>query len=93
MLRKMLKSAETALATHQRISSEAVLSLEEKLNMLEDRANRLYTESLSQKGMADMAGLAMLDFISYCERSGDHLTNIAQSLLGGGIWHGNDDAI
>jgi phosphate:Na+ symporter len=93
MLRKMIKAAETALATHQRISSEAVLSLEEKLNMLEDRAKRLYTESLSQCGQADMAGLAMLDFISYCERSGDHLTNIAQSLLGGGIWHGNDDAI
>jgi len=93
MLRKMLKAAETALATHQRTSSEAVLSLEEKLNMLEDRAKRLYTESLSKKGVADMAGLAMLDFISYCERSGDHLTNIAQSLLGGGIWHGNDDAI
>jgi hypothetical protein len=29
--------------------------------------------------MANMTGLAILDYIEYCERAGDHFTNIAQS--------------
>jgi len=91
--RKMLKAVETALSTRQRSSSQAVLSLEEKLNALEEKAKRLYADSITHHGTGDMAGLAILDFINYCERAGDHLTNIAQSLLGGGFWHGTDDPV
>jgi len=88
----MFEEVVKALATHDRESSRSVLAYEERINSLEDRAKRLYAESLNtEKGLGDMTGLVLLDFIDYCERIGDHLTNVAQSLLGGGFWHGTDD--
>ena len=68
-----------------------ILKLEEKLNFLEERAREKYGESLTEYGLADLAGLAILDFILFCERAGDHYTNIAQSIIGGGVWHGETD--
>jgi len=73
--------------------SRTEVMLEEKLNRLDERVKDYYSESLSKFGVADLTGLAILDFINYCERIGDHLTNVAQSLLGGGFWHGTDDNI
>jgi len=87
----MTTSIEESLASHDRKASQRVLALEEKLNRLDERVKDYYSESLSKFGLADLTGLAILDFINYCERIGDHLTNVAQSLLGGGLWHGTDN--
>ncbi len=88
----MFEEVVKALATHDREASRSVLAYEERINSLEDRAKRLYAESLNrEERLGDMTGLVLLDFIDYCERIGDHLTNVAQSLLGGGFWHGTDD--
>ena len=88
----MFEEVVNALATHDREASRSALAYEERLNSLEDRAKRLYAESLNRRdGLGDMTDLVLLDFINYCERIGDHLTNVAQSLLGGGFWHGTDD--
>lgn len=87
----MLHATEESLKTHDRVASQRVLVFEEKLNRLEEDARNYYADCLTSKEINGMAGLAMLDFIDYCERIGDHLTNIAQSLLGGGVWHGIDD--
>jgi phosphate:Na+ symporter len=81
----------SSLTGHDRKASQAVLAFEERLNRLDERVKDYYSESLSKFGLADLTGLAILDFINYCERIGDHLTNVAQSLLGGGLWHGTDD--
>lgn len=59
--------------------------------MLEDESRRYYTDYLTSSGQDGLKKLALLDFTDYCERIGDHLTNIAQSLVGGGVWHGTDD--
>ncbi|MCK4506471.1 MAG: hypothetical protein KAW14_12720, partial [Candidatus Aegiribacteria sp.] len=91
IVKSMLESIETALRFHERVDSQRVLVFEEKLNRLEEDARNYYADSLSNRENDGMTGLAMLDFIEYCERIGDHLTNIAQSLLGGGVWHGTDD--
>ena len=87
----MLASTRLSLESHDRESAHAVLVLESKLNRLEDDARRSYTDCLTSKGEDGLKRLALLDFIEYCERIGDHLTNIAQSLVGGGVWHGTDD--
>ena len=89
----MTTSIEESLASHDRKASQKVLALEEKLNRLDERVKDYYSESLSKFGVADLTGLAILDFINYCERIGDHLTNVAQSLLGGGLWHGMDSNV
>ena len=88
----MFQEVVKALATYDREASRSALSYEERINALEDRAKRLYAESLNRNDrLGDMTDLVLLDFINYCERIGDHLTNVAQSLLGGGFWHGTDD--
>lgn len=88
---RMLESTRISLKMHDREASEAVLAMEARLNNLEEDARRKYTDCLTMQGHDGLQRLAMLDFSDYCERIGDHLTNIAQSLLGGGVWHGTDD--
>lgn len=88
---RMLESTRNSLETHDREASEAVLAMEAKLNNLEEDARQKYTDCLTMRGHDGLQRLALLDFSDYCERIGDHLTNIAQSLLGGGVWHGTDD--
>lgn len=88
---KMLISTKLSLESHDREASQTVLALESKLNILEAEARKSYTDCLTMNGQDGMKELALLDFTDYCERIGDHLTNIAQSLIGGGVWHGTDD--
>jgi len=91
MVAKMIDAIVIALEKSDRQSAERALMLEGELNQLEVQARSSYGESLTRFGLSDMNGLALLDFIDYCERIGDHLTNVAQSLLGGGVWQGQDD--
>jgi len=89
----MTEAVVRSLEIHERKASQTVLMFEEKLNRLDERVKDYYSESLSKFGLADLTGLAILDFINYCERIGDHLTNVAQSLLSGGLWQGMDDPV
>jgi phosphate:Na+ symporter len=91
LVSRMIEAVVRSLSDYDRKSSETVLALEEKLNRLDERVKDYYSESLSKFGLADLTGLAILDFINYCERVGDHITNVAQSLLTGGLWHGTDE--
>ncbi len=60
------------------------------MNLIEEEARENYGRSLATYGVSNLEGLAILDFIEYCERAGDHIKNIAQSILGGGVWHGEE---
>lgn len=90
-VKQMFDATVESLRTTKRTALEKVLALEAQLNMLDDKARSAYSAELKGAGRGDFTELAMLDYVSYCERIGDHLTNIAQSILGGGIWHGTDD--
>ncbi len=71
-------------------AAQKVLQLEGRLNLIEEEARDNYGNSLATYGVSNLTGLAILDFIEYCERAGDHIKNIAQSVIGGGIWHGEE---
>jgi len=90
VLREMTEQVSSALETHNLKSAQKVLVLEGRMNWIEEEARNNYSRSLATYGIANMSGLAILDFIDYCERAGDHMKNIAQSILGGGIWHGQE---
>jgi len=90
-VRLMLELTVESLKTFELKKSQEILVLEEKLNILDEKARDLYSDELKGRGRTDLTGLAILDYVNYCERIGDHLTNIAQSILGGGVWHGTDD--
>ncbi len=89
-LREMADQVVTALETHDLKAAQKVLILEGRMNQIEEEARDNYGNSLATYGIANMTGLAVLDFIDYCERAGDHMKNIAQSIIGGGVWHGQE---
>jgi phosphate:Na+ symporter len=91
LVERMLDEASLCLENRERNHAEAVLANEEKLNALDLSARDQYTKAMCARDSNGLLDLAILDFISYCERVGDHLTNIAQSVLGGGVWHGETD--
>jgi phosphate:Na+ symporter len=88
---EMLALTKRALESFDLDTSRRVLALEAELNNLENTARKCYTDSLAEAEKDGLKKLALLDFTAYCERIGDHLTNIAQSLIGGSVWHGTDD--
>jgi phosphate:Na+ symporter len=92
-LRRMLDLTEELLEKGQRRTAEAMISEESSLDRLEEEARSYYGQAICSTGHGDLTGLAVLDYVDNCERVGDHLTNIAQSHLGGNIWHGDEEDI
>jgi phosphate:Na+ symporter len=86
-LMEMTRESVKAIKANNIESSQKVLVLEGRMNKISEEAREKYGEALASR-MANMTGLAILDYIEYCERAGDHFTNIAQSMIGGGVWHG-----
>ncbi len=91
VLRKMVSCIVQALETHDIQSAQKVLELEGRLNQIEEEARDNYSRSLATYGVSNLTGLAILDFIEYCERAGDHIKNIAQSILGGNVWRDDEE--
>jgi len=91
LLNRMLDDTVASLERRERASAEGVLAMEEKLNALDAAARDHYTQGLCRPADDGLNGLAVLDFINHCEKVGDHLTNIAQSILGGGVWHAEEE--
>ena len=89
-LKEMAEQVILALETHDLAAAQKILILEGRMNQIEEEARNNYGNSLATYGFANMSGLAILDFIDYCERAGDHMKNIAQSIIGGGVWHGQE---
>jgi len=90
IIKEMIHEIGSALGEHDIAAAQRVLVLEGRLNQVEDEARENYGKSLVTYGPTNLRGLAILDFIEYCERAGDHIKNIAQSVLGGGVWHGEE---
>lgn len=86
-LMEMTRESVKAIRNNDIDASQKVLVLEGRMNKISEEAREKYGEALASR-MANMTGLAILDYIEYCERAGDHYTNIAQSMIGGGVWHG-----
>ena len=86
----MTEQVVLALDSNNLKAAQKVLVLEGRMNQIEEEAQENYSKSLATYGIANLAGLAILDFIDYCERAGDHMKNIAQSIIGGGVWHGQE---
>ncbi|MFO7950080.1 MAG: Na/Pi cotransporter family protein [Candidatus Fermentibacteraceae bacterium] len=92
-LRRMLDLTEELLEKGQRRTAEAIMSVEASLDRLEEEARSFYSQAICSTGHGDLTGLAVLDYVDNCERVGDHLTNVAQSHLGGNVWHGDEEDV
>jgi phosphate:Na+ symporter len=82
----MLQNVSSGLNNGDQAYARRALHQEDKLNTMQIELRQSHVDRLNE-GACDMrAGLIFLDMVDYLEKIGDHLTNIAQGLLGGLRW-------
>ena len=72
-----IKSAKTAVITN-----------ENNLNKMQINFRRSHVQRMSEGICSAEAGLIFIDLVDNVEKIGDHLTNIAQAIIGGLQWEG-----
>lgn len=70
--------------------AQSALLHEENINQMQVDLRRSHVERLNKRTCTPTGGLAFVDLVNNLEKIGDHLTNIAQGVLGGLQWHGVD---
>jgi phosphate:Na+ symporter len=82
MTSDVIKGLESGELSHAR----RALHKEEQLNRMQVEFRQSHVQRLSEGTCDILSGLIFLDFVDYLEKIGDHLTNIAQGLMGGLRW-------
>jgi phosphate:Na+ symporter len=82
----IMELAFEALTDNSVEKSEAVLALEYKVNELTELFRKNHIDRLTQNKCNVLSGIVFLDIISNLEKIGDHVTNIAQAVMGRLQW-------
>jgi len=77
-----------ALKDNDREQAESALVHEDNLNRMQIEFRRSHVERMSGGICSPHAGLIFIDLVDNIEKIGDHLTNIAQAIIGGLQWEG-----
>ena len=77
-----------ALANNDLQAAHAALAIENKLNRMQVRFRRSHVQRMTDGLCAAETGVIFIDLIDNIEKIGDHLTNVAQSVIGGVQWEG-----
>lgn len=90
-LNSMMIETEEALRKSDTKIAENVLGREESINKYQVELKSSHVNRLN-KGACDLqAGIVFMDFVDNLEKIGDHLTNIAQGVLGEMRWRGKEE--
>ncbi|HIJ67341.1 MAG TPA: Na/Pi cotransporter family protein [Planctomycetes bacterium] len=87
---RMLDGIITALKNNDRQAAHSALASENKLNRMQVDLRRSHIQRMTDGTCDAQAGLIFIDLVDNLEKIGDHLTNIAQSVIGGVQWAGID---
>jgi len=68
--------------------ARAALGNEDRLNEMQMEFRRSHVGRMSEGKCTAEAGLVFIDLVDNVEKIGDHLTNIAQAIIGGLHWEG-----
>jgi phosphate:Na+ symporter len=82
----MFDSIIMALEQNSIASATAALENEKNLNRMQVDFRRSHVQRMANGDCAPQAGLIFIDLVDNIEKIGDHLTNIAQSVIGGLHW-------
>ncbi|MDY7009176.1 MAG: Na/Pi cotransporter family protein [Planctomycetota bacterium] len=82
----MFEDVLEAIADNDTSSAENALKHEHAINMMQMEFRRSHVRRLGEGTCSAMAGLLFVDFVDNMEKIGDHLTNIAQAVIGGLQW-------
>ena len=82
----MMEDVKRALENGEHQHARAALAREEKLNRLQIELRQNHIQRLNQRKCFVLSGVIFLDFINNLEKIGDHLTNVAQAVMGSFQW-------
>ncbi len=80
-----------AIGNNDLSAAEESFKHEETINRMQMELRRSHVRRLSEGTCSAMVGLLFVDFVDNLEKIGDHLTNIAQGVLGGLQWDGKTE--
>ncbi len=86
--RSMFDGILKALENSSVQAAHAALASENQLNRMQVDFRRNHVQRMTDGTCAAHAGLIFIDLVDNLEKIGDHLTNIAQSVIGGVQWDG-----
>jgi phosphate:Na+ symporter len=78
----------TSLEKNDKAAARASLSNENRLNRMQVDFRRHHVQRMTNGISTPETGLIFIDIVDNIEKVGDHLTNIAQSVIGGLQWDG-----
>jgi len=82
----MIDNAIKALDTNSIKEAEKVLEVEKEVNSLTEKFRQNHIDRLSKGECNVRSGIVFLDMVSNFEKIGDHLTNVAQAVIGKLQW-------
>ncbi len=82
----MVDDVKLALQNDSREHAQAALVREQTLNRLQIELRQSHIQRLNEGKCFVLSGIIFLDFINNLEKIGDHLTNIAQAVMGSFQW-------
>ncbi|MFO7775635.1 MAG: Na/Pi cotransporter family protein [Candidatus Hydrogenedentota bacterium] len=89
-LTAMFEKTIIALESKDRDAAQAALEIEEQLNTMQVELRKNHCRRMGENGCSAEAGLIFIDLVDNVEKIGDHLTNIAQSVIGGLQWESHE---
>ena len=85
---QMLDYIIAALENNDIKAAKSALRNEDNLNRMQIDFRRSHVERMTGGLCSPEAGLIFIDLVDNVEKTGDHLTNIAQAIIGGLQWEG-----
>ena len=86
VVREMLDDVKTGLETGDLDVAREALIKEEELNRMQRSLRKTHTKRLNEGSCQLLSGIVFIDCVDCFEKIGDHLSNIAEGLLGGLRW-------
>ena len=74
-------------------AAQSALVNEENLNKMQMDFRKSHVQRMSDEACTVESGLIFIDLVDNVEKIGDHLTNIAQAVVGGLQWDGTEPAV
>ena len=87
-IEQMCDNIITALKDNDKKEARLALVHEDNLNRMQIEFRRSHVERMAGGICSAQAGLIFIDLVDNIEKIGDHLTNIAQAIIGGLQWEG-----
>jgi len=87
-IEQMLDYIIAALENNDIEAAKSALGNEDNLNRMQIDFRRSHVDRMSKGQCSPQAGLIFIDLVDNVEKTGDHLTNIAQAIIGGLQWEG-----